>query len=457
MRLAVRVPGGLAAAGGARRGRAARARRDGAPRRRRRAGDRRAARDRRRGPRARPPTRRRRGCRGSHPRPGRCCSTPAPARSAPAAAIAALTRLAGDALRLARVEAIEPAAGGVRLRTSAGEVRCTRCLVCAGGGHGAPRRPARDRDRPRAARRLPADVPGDARPRPARAGLERSQRPLRRARVRDARGRRTATPSASSRRCPSSTPPDAEAVPAAAVDVSAARRRLVAYVRAAFPGLDPEPVDGVLRLIAPLRGPDEDAIGLWARDGVLAFAGHNLFKHAPRPRRPARRRRARRRPRSRAQAAGVDGPGGVAHGDRHPHERAQAAVVVGDLDLPHPGRPAAVAAARLGVDRALGDRAQEARLVRQALGDPPLGDHGERGRERGDRLGDRREHAAVHEAHRLLDLVAHRDARADALVVGLEDLQAVEGVEGLVQRNDGLEAHEERHDSARRPVPCGAG
>ena len=39
------------------------------------------------------------------------------------------------------------------------------------------------------------------------------------------------------------------------------------------------------------------------------------------------------------------------------------------------------------------------------------------------------------------------DARADALVVGLEDLQAVEGVEGLVKRNDGLEAHEERHDS----------
>ena len=75
--------------------------------------------------------------------------------------------------------------------------------------------------------------------------------------------------------------PDAEAVPAAAVDVTAARRRLVAYVRAALPGLDPEPVDGMLRLIAPLHGPDEDAIGLWARDGVLAFAGHNLFKHAP--------------------------------------------------------------------------------------------------------------------------------------------------------------------------------
>ena len=50
------------------------------------------------------------------------------------AAIAALAGLAHDALRLARVEAIEPAAGGVRLRTSAGEVRCARCLVCAGAG-----------------------------------------------------------------------------------------------------------------------------------------------------------------------------------------------------------------------------------------------------------------------------------------------------------------------------------
>jgi sarcosine oxidase len=74
---------------------------------------------------------------------------------------------------------------------------------------------------------------------------------------------------------------DAEALPSGAVDVRAARGRLVAYVRAAFPGLDPQPVDGVLRMITPLAGPDEDRFGLWTRDGVLAFAGHNLFKHAP--------------------------------------------------------------------------------------------------------------------------------------------------------------------------------
>jgi sarcosine oxidase len=73
--------------------------------------------------------------------------------------------------------------------------------------------------------------------------------------------------------------PLAEAVPGGA-DVTAARARLIAYVRAALPGLEPHPVDGVLRLTTPLRGLGDDAFGLWARNGVLAFAGHNLFKHA---------------------------------------------------------------------------------------------------------------------------------------------------------------------------------
>ena len=58
------------------------------------------------------------------------------------------------------------------------------------------------------------------------------------------------------------------------------RARLLAYVRAAFPGLEPHPVDAVLRLTTALAH-DEDAFGLWERDGVLAFAGHNLFKHGP--------------------------------------------------------------------------------------------------------------------------------------------------------------------------------
>ena len=197
-----------------------------------------------------------------------------------AAAIGALTALCGDAVQRARVEAVEPAGDGVRLRTSAGEVRCARCLVCAGTGTErlvAPVGIAIERER-RAAFRLTFRVT-----RPAAGAVP----------VWGDRGRRFGegaygTPEGPDRYAvglTAATPvldtPDAEALPGGAVDVGAVRRRLVAYVRAAFPGLDPEPVDGMLRLMAPLRGPDEDAFGLWARDGVLAFAGHNLFKHAP--------------------------------------------------------------------------------------------------------------------------------------------------------------------------------
>jgi glycine/D-amino acid oxidase-like deaminating enzyme len=197
-----------------------------------------------------------------------------------AAAIGALTALCGDAIRRGRVEAIEPAGDGVRLRTSAGDVRCARCLVCAGTGTErlvAPLGIAIDRAR-RAAFRLtfrvtspaagPVPVWGD---RSRRFGEGAYGTPE--GRDRYAVGLVGATPVLDA--------PDAEAVPGGAVDVGAARRRLVAYVREAFPGLDPEPVDGMLRLMAAFREPGEDAFGLWARDGVLAFAGHNLFKHAP--------------------------------------------------------------------------------------------------------------------------------------------------------------------------------
>ena len=121
------------------------------------------------------------------------------------AAVAALTRLAGDALRLARVEAIEPAARGVRLRTSAGEVRCARCLVCAGAGTErlvAPLGVAIARER-RAAFRLTfrATTPSAA---PAPVWSDRSGRFGERAYGTPRAP--AATPSASSRRCPSSTP-----------------------------------------------------------------------------------------------------------------------------------------------------------------------------------------------------------------------------------------------------------
>jgi sarcosine oxidase len=197
------------------------------------------------------------------------------------AAVRALAARIGDALVRARVTAIEPAADGVRVVATAGTIACARCVVCAGAGTEhlvAPLGIALDRER-RAAFRLtfrmrtppagPAPVWSDRSERFGERAYGAPEGPDRYAVGLIA----TSTPLASA---------DVETLPASAADVRAARRRLIAYVRAAMPGLDPQPVDAVLRLITPLRGPDEDRFGLWQRDGVLAFAGHNLFKHAPR-------------------------------------------------------------------------------------------------------------------------------------------------------------------------------
>jgi sarcosine oxidase len=197
------------------------------------------------------------------------------------AAIRALAARVGGALVRARVTALEPEAGAVRVVTTAGTIACSRCVVCAGAGTErlvAPLGIALDRER-RAAFRLtfrmctppagPAPVWSDRSERFGARAYGAPEGPDRYAVGLIA----AATPLES---------PDAEALPGSAADVRAARQRLIAYVRAALPGLDPDPVDAVLRVITPLRGPDEDRFGLWRRDGVLAFAGHNLFKHAPR-------------------------------------------------------------------------------------------------------------------------------------------------------------------------------
>ena len=82
------------------------------------------------------------------------------------------------------------------------------------------------------------------------------------------------------------------------------------------------------------------------------------------------------------------------------------------------------------VHDALGDRAQEARVVRQAHRHLAFSQHRERGRDRGQRLGDRRVHAAVHEPRGLLELIAHRaPARAPRVLGEHEQLEAVEPVE----------------------------
>jgi len=192
-------------------------------------------------------------------------------------AFAALARFAGDALLAARVQAIEPAAGGVALRTTAGDVRCARCVVCAGSGTErlvAPLGIELRRIR-RAALRLTFPV-RDPAPGPVAVWGDPGERYGERAYGapegpdRYAVGLQDVSPPVPD--------PYAETVPSGG-DLSSVRGRLLAYVRAAFPGLDPAPVDTVLRLTTALPGGD-DAFGLWERDGVLAFAGHNLFKHA---------------------------------------------------------------------------------------------------------------------------------------------------------------------------------
>ena len=73
--------------------------------------------------------------------------------------------------------------------------------------------------------------------------------------------------------------------------------------------------------------------------------------------------------------------------DRHSHQRADLALVVADLGVPDPGRPAAMAAACHGADRAAGDRAQEARPVRLPHADHPVGGDDEKRRSRAEALG----------------------------------------------------------------------
>jgi len=198
------------------------------------------------------------------------------------AAIAALARFAGDRLVRARVEALEPSDEGVTVRTTAGEIRCRRCLVCAGAGTErlvAPLGIAIERDRRAHLRLTFATAGGVAADGPAPVWSDRSGR----------FGEGSyGVPEGPGRYALGLTVPDYPAIsdPLAetvtgGLDLRTQRARLIAYAAAAMPGLDPAPVDAVLRLTTTLRGASSDAFGLWARGGVLAFAGHNLFKHAP--------------------------------------------------------------------------------------------------------------------------------------------------------------------------------
>jgi sarcosine oxidase len=69
-------------------------------------------------------------------------------------------------------------------------------------------------------------------------------------------------------------------VPAGA-DVSSQRERILNYVRETLPGLDPEPVDAVLRLTTTLPKYPDDGFELCREGPVIALAGPNIFKFAP--------------------------------------------------------------------------------------------------------------------------------------------------------------------------------
>ena len=134
----------------------------------------------------------------------------------------------------------------------------------------------------------------------------------------------------------------------------------------------------------------------------------------------------------REPAYGIDDANHVSqrpHRDRDAADGAQPAVVVLQLDVPDPGRPPAVDAARGRVDRPLADRAQERRVVRHPEADVPVGHNADVRPERGERLRDRRMDAAVHEPDRLQHVLAHRNVRANELVGGLVDLEPVVAVE----------------------------
>jgi sarcosine oxidase len=198
------------------------------------------------------------------------------------ATVAALVRWIGPALHRARVDAVTADRGGetVTLRTSDGTHACARCLICAGAGtdrlaattglavaqHRRAHLRLTFRRRSAAGAPLPAwsdrsGVYGElvyglpAQPGTYALGIATLD----------------AYPEAAA---------GSEAV-APGTDVSAARSRIVAYARAAFPGLDPDPVGEVLRLTTTLPGRDDDAFALWRSGPVAAFAGGNLFKFAP--------------------------------------------------------------------------------------------------------------------------------------------------------------------------------
>lgn len=197
-------------------------------------------------------------------------------------AVAALAARVGGALHRAAVSSISIQAGeaSVELDTSAGVHRCVRCIVCAGAGTD------------RLARRVGLDVRQErqahlrlsfrtrtagSRPLPCFSD-RRGSEPEYVYALSDL-GDRYAVGLAAVTTYPPVADLAAEVPPG--VNLAPQRERIISYVRQALPGLDPEPVDEVLRLTTTLPDRPEDGFEIWREGPVVALAGPNLFKFAP--------------------------------------------------------------------------------------------------------------------------------------------------------------------------------
>jgi sarcosine oxidase len=196
------------------------------------------------------------------------------------ATIAALVRWTAPSLRRARVLEVAADGDAVLLRTDRGEHRCARCLVCAGtgtdrlaAGAGVPIAQARrvhGRLTFRRRRGIGAPMPSWSDRSGTHGELAYGLAP----------DPETYAVGIAALDAYPEGPPESEAVPPG-TDLREPFRRIVAYVSAAFTGLDPEPVGQIVRYTTTLDGRDDDAFVLRREGPIAAFAGGNLFKFAP--------------------------------------------------------------------------------------------------------------------------------------------------------------------------------
>jgi sarcosine oxidase len=195
--------------------------------------------------------------------------------------VTALADCLGSVLHRTEVSsiAIDPGGESVIVRTANGVHRCDRCVVCAGAGTDRLVRPLgvdvhQDRQahlrlafRIRGARSKPLPCFSDRR---AEVELAYGLSDL---------GDRYAVGLATVTTYP--TVEDLAIEVPADVNLATQRERIVTYVRRSLPGLEPEPVDELLRLTTTLPDHPEDGFDVCREGPVVAIAGPNLFKFAP--------------------------------------------------------------------------------------------------------------------------------------------------------------------------------